>query len=261
MLTPHLTEPARGPSGPRRVLVIGAHPDDEVLGAGGTIARHVQEGDQVCVLILTDGVTSHHQETALQKAAARNACRTLGTTDVRFVDLPDQRLDGVPLLEVIRPISAVITELRPAVVYTHHRGDANQDHRTAFAATLVATRPFGDTPVQRLLCYEVASSTEWGPPFAEWAFLPTVYVDISQTLEIKVRAFEAYRDTFVSEVKPFPHPRSPEGVRIYALHHGIVAGLRAAEAFILVRERHPPIRQERIIDPLDAGLIPVTGDL
>jgi N-acetylglucosamine malate deacetylase 1 len=260
MVTHHPAASERRRARARRVLVIGAHPDDEVLGAGGTIARHVQEGDEVCVLILTDGVTSHHNETALQKAAARRACRTLGTTDVRFVDLPDQRLDGLPLLEVIRPISAVISDLRPSVVYTHHRGDANQDHRAAFAATLVAARPVGDNPVQRLLCYEVASSTEWGPPFAEWAFLPTVYVDISQTLEAKVRALEAYRDTFVSEVKPFPHPRSPEGVRAYALHHGIVAGLRAAEAFVLVRELHPPLAQEKILDPLDAGLIAATGD-
>jgi N-acetylglucosamine malate deacetylase 1 len=260
MLTPYPTEPERRRFGPRRVLVIGAHPDDEVLGAGGTIARHVQEGDEVCVLILTDGVTSHHNETALQKAAARSACRALGTTDVRFVDLPDQRLDGLPLLEVIRPISAVIKDLRPDVVYTHHRGDANQDHRTAFAATLVATRPFGDNPVQRLLCYEVASSTEWGPPFAEWAFLPTVYVDISQTLETKIRAFEAYRDTFVSEVRVFPHPRSPEGVRVYALHHGIAAGMRAAEAFVLVRELHPPIAQENVLEPLCAKLITLAED-
>ena len=248
--TPHT--PTLGPASPvyletfqetrriraRRILVVGAHPDDEVLGAGGTIARHVQEGDEVCVLILTDGVTSHHNEIAMQKAAARSACRMLGA-DVWFVDLPDQRLDGMPLLEVIRPISTAIRELRPDVVYTHHHGDANQDHRTVFAATLVAARPFGDNSVQRLLCYEVASSTEWGAPFAEWAFLPTVYVDITQTLETKLRAFEAYRETFVSEVRPFPHPRSPEAVRVYAVHRGTAAGMQAAEAFALVRELHP----------------------
>lgn len=232
-----LKQPDRlGTDPSRSILVIGAHPDDEVLGVGGTIARYARQGDRVSVLILTDGVTSHHNATERQKAAARKACQALGVHDLRFVELPDQRLDSLPLLEVIRPISAAIRDLRPQVVFTHHRGDANQDHRVAFAATLVAARPFGDHPVQRLLCYEVASSTEWGPPFPEWAFLPTVYVDISATLEEKVKAFEAYRDTFVSEVKPYPHPRSPEAVRVYAQQRGIAVGMQATEAFVLVRD-------------------------
>ncbi|HTD46521.1 MAG TPA: PIG-L deacetylase family protein [bacterium] len=232
-----MTQSHRGGAGPSTsVLVIGAHPDDEVLGVGGTIARHVHGGDRVSVLILTDGVTSHHPVTEPQKAAARAACRALGVHEVRFVDLPDQRLDSVPLLDIIRPISDAIRDLRPQVVYTHHHGDANQDHRAAFAATLVAARPFGENPVRRLLCYEVASSTEWGPPFADWAFLPTVYVDISTTLDEKLRAFEAYRNTFISEVKPYPHPRSPEALRVYAQQRGIAVGMQAAEAFILVRD-------------------------
>jgi len=200
------------------------------------MAGHVRHGDLVSVLIMTDGVTSHHTVTEPQKVAARRACRTLGVHDVRFVDFPDQRLDSLPLLEVIRPISEAIKELRPQIVYTHHQGDPNQDHRAVFAATLVAVRPVGDTPVRRVLCYEVASSTEWGPPFAEWAFFPNVYVDITGTLEAKLQAFEAYRDTFISEVRPFPHPRSPEAVRIYAQHRGVSVGSYAAEAFVLVRE-------------------------
>jgi N-acetylglucosamine malate deacetylase 1 len=221
---------------PRSVLIIGAHPDDEVLGVGGTIARHVHQGDRVSVLILTDGVTAHHNATELQKTAARKACQALGVHRLQFADFPDERLDSLPLLDVIRPIAAAIRELRPQILYTHHRGDANQDHRVAFAATLVAARPFGEHPVQRVLCYEVASSTEWGPPFAEWAFLPTVYVDISATLGKKLKAFEAYRDTFISEVKPFPHPRSREALRVYARQRGIEVGMHAAEAFVLVRD-------------------------
>jgi len=220
----------------RQVLVIATHPDDETYGLGGTIARHVRQGDVVSVLILTDGVTARHNETESQKAAARQACAALGVDDVRFAGLPDQRLDGMPLLEVIKPIHELFKELRPQVVYTHHRGDANQDHRVVFAATLVAVRPFGGNPVERVLCYEMASSTEWGPPFSEWAFLPNVFVDISATLETKLRAVEAYRKTFQSEVKPFPHPRSPEAVRIYAQQRGVTVGMLAAEAFVLVRE-------------------------
>lgn len=225
-----------------RILVIAAHPDDETYGLGGSIARRVQAGDHVTALIMTDGVTSRRnvaepqKEVARQETAARKACAALGVDDVRFANLPDQHLDDMPLLKVIRPIYELVKELRPEVVYTHHRGDANQDHRAVFAATLVAVRPFGDNPVKRVLCYEVPSSTEWGPPFTEWAFLPNVFVDISATLGVKLCAIEAYRDTFLSEVRPFPHPRSPEAVRSYAQQRGISVGMQAAEAFVLVRE-------------------------
>lgn len=219
-----------------RILVVSAHPDDETYGMGGTIAHHVRSGDKVTILFLTDGVTARHEKTELQKAAARQACAILGVTDVRFAGLPDQRLDGMPLLEVIKPIQEAIDEVHPQVVYTHHRSDLNQDHRTAFQATLVGVRPFGDNPVERVLCYEVASSTEWAPPFTDWSFQPNVFVDISDTLETKLKAVEAYRNTHQSEVKPFPHPRSPEAVRIYAQQRGISVGMEAAEAFALVRE-------------------------
>lgn len=220
----------------KQVLVIAAHPDDEVLGVGGTIASHVQQGAQVSVLVLTDGVTARHNVTEPQKLATRKACSVLGVQDVYFANLPDQCLDSMPLLKVIKPISELVKELRTQIVYTHHRGDANQDHRAVFAATLVAVRPVDGNPVERVLCYEVASSTEWGPPFTEWAFLPNVFVDISSTLEAKLRAVEAYRETFQSEIKPFPHPRSPEAVQIYAQQRGVMVGLQAAEGFVLVRE-------------------------
>lgn len=220
----------------RDVLVIAAHPDDEVLGVGGSIARHTRRGDRVSVLIMTDGVTARHSMVEPQKAAARNACRVLGVQDLHFVDLPDQRLDGLPLLDVIQPIAGAIKARRPQVVYTHHGGDANQDHRTVFAATLVAVRPFGDNPVKRVLSYAVATSTEWAPPFPAWAFLPNVYTDIQDTLEDKINAFEAYRETFESEVRPYPDPRSPEAVRLYAQATGVAVGLRAAEGFMLIRE-------------------------
>lgn len=219
-----------------KVLVIAAHPDDETYGLGGTIARHVLKSDQVTILFLTDGVTARHNMAELQRMAARKACATLGIDDARFVGLPDQRLDGMPLLEVIKPIHQVVKEICPQTVYTHHRGDTNQDHRVVFAATLVAVRPFGDNPVQRMLCYEVPSSTEWAPPFGESAFLPNVFVDIQATLETKLQAIEAYRETFQSEVKSFPHPRSPEAVQLYAQQRGVSVGMLAAEAFMLVRE-------------------------
>lgn len=220
----------------KNVLVVAAHPDDETYGAGGTIARHVAAGDNVTVLFMTDGVTARHNVTEPQKAAGREACRILGTEDVRFADLPDQRLDVTPLLEVIDPIMAVVREVEPQVVYTHHKGDANQDHRRLFEATLVAVRPFGSNPVEEVLCFEVASATEWGPTsMADWAFLPSVFVDISPFVETKRQAIEVYRTTHESEVKPFPHPRSPEAIAIYNSARGISVGLESAESFMTVR--------------------------
>ncbi len=221
---------------PKRVLVIAAHPDDETYGMGGTIAWHVRRGDNVTVLIMTDGVTARHTVTAPQEAAAVNACAILGVEHVRFARLADQRLDSLPLLDLIKPITAAVNELGAQIVYTHHRGDANQDHRAIFAATLVAIRPFGACPVEQAYSYEVASSTEWGAPFAETAFVPTHFVEITSTLEDKVRAAAAYSETYQSEVKPFPHPRSLEAVRIYAQQRGVSVGVPAAEAFVPIRQ-------------------------
>ncbi len=220
---------------PERVLVVAAHPDDESFGAGATLRRHVLGGDTVAVLFLTDGVGARHGVSGPQRTAARNACGCLGVTELRFCDLPDQRLDGLPLIELIRPISDAIKEFRPSVVYTHHRGDSNQDHRSAFHATWVAARPVAGNPVNELLSYEVASSTEWGTPTADAAFLPNVFVDVASVLEDKLIALEAYRDTFESELKPFPHPRSPEAVRALAQARGVSAGVAAAEAFVQMR--------------------------
>ena len=219
-----------------RVLVVAAHPDDETYGLGGTIARHIAQGDLVSVLILADGVTARHNATEQQKAAALKACDQLGVDDIHFAGLADQRLDAMPLLDVIQPIQEAIRDSQPSTVYTHHGGDVNQDHRMAFEATLVAVRPFDANPVNRVLCYDMASSTEWGPPFEGWAFLPNIFINIGETLETKLRAIEAYRDTFQSEVKAYPHPRSPEAVRIYAQRCGIGVGFEYAEAFMLIRE-------------------------
>ncbi|MDX1524074.1 MAG: PIG-L deacetylase family protein [Anaerolineae bacterium] len=219
-----------------RVLVVSAHPDDETYGVGGTIISHVARGDAVFVLILTDGVTARHNEIEQQKTAAEQACTRLGVTEVCFARLPDQGLDGLPLLDVIRPISGAIREFQPEIVYTHHRGDVNQDHRRVFEATLVAVRPVGQNPVRRVLSYEVPSSTEWGPPCADWVFTPNVFENIAPFLDQKLAALAMYTQTHESEVKPFPHPRSLEAVRIYAQQRGVSVGMLAAEAFMLLRE-------------------------
>lgn len=218
------------------VLVIAAHPDDETIGMGGTIAKHVQEGDDVYVCILSEGVTSRHKEIERQKECALAATRILGVKETIFLDFPDQRLDGVPLLSIIQPLEACIERVRPHIVYTLHRGDANQDHQVAYRATLVATRPVGNSSIKKVLCYEAPSSTEWGSPFGESAFIPNVFVDIESTIETKIGAMKEYSKTFVSEIRDFPHPRSIEGIVVLAKLRGSQVGLRYAEAFVLIRE-------------------------
>jgi LmbE family N-acetylglucosaminyl deacetylase len=220
-----------------RVLVIGCHPDDETLGAGGTVIRHINQGDDVSICILTDGVGARHERKEQQKECAEKACAILGVHDVTFCDLPDQGLDAMPLLDVIRPIEQRVSKFVPNIVYTHFAGDVNQDHRAAFQATTVACRSVATSPVERVLCYETASSTEWAPPFPGSSFTPNVYVDIDDELDQKIEAMTAYAHTHVSEVKPYPHPRSYEAIAIHAQSRGIAAGMKAAEAFALVRER------------------------
>jgi N-acetylglucosamine malate deacetylase 1 len=220
---------------PQRVLVVVAHPDDETLGAGGTIARLVAEGAEVWVCIVCDGVTARHSEVDRQKECARQACGLLGAGRVVFLDLPDQRLDSLSLIDVISPIEDCIAELRPDTVLTHFEEDVNQDHGVVFRAAMVATRPAPGSGVSTVMCFETASSTEWAPPFAGSTFAPNFYVDIARTLPIKVEAMAAYAGAHVSEVKQFPHPRSLEAVSVYARRHGVTVGMEAAEPFMLVR--------------------------
>jgi len=219
-----------------KILVIGSHPDDETLGAGGAIARHRFAGDEVSVLVLTEGVTARHREVEKQQQAALAACSALGVTDVHFSGLPDQRLDAMPLLEVIQPISKLISTLMPDVIYTHHGGDLNQDHRIVFNATMIAVRPLGERRIKRVLCYEVPSSTEWAPPYSDRAFMPNVFINIEKQLEKKLEALQAYSSTHISEVPSYPHPRSIEAVKNLARQRGIQSGMSAAEAFCLARE-------------------------
>jgi LmbE family N-acetylglucosaminyl deacetylase len=219
-----------------RVLTIAAHPDDETLGAGGTMALHAARGDEVWVCVLTDGVTARHGHVERQSECAIRAGDVLGVSRIVFCGLPDQRLDSLPLLDVITAIEKCIAEFQPDVVYTHFKEDANQDHRIAFQATLVAARPVEGSSVKRFLCYETASSTEWAAPFSGSVFAPNVFVDITATLETKIEAMRRYADTFSGEVRPYPHPRSYEAMEAYAKRHGAAAGMGAAEPFMLVRE-------------------------
>ncbi|MFC7203579.1 PIG-L deacetylase family protein [Haloferax namakaokahaiae] len=217
----------------RTVLVIGAHPDDEVLGAGGTMAKHAAAGDEVHALIVTEGTTQQYDDDSIieQKRDEARACAdTLGIEAVHFGDLPDMRLDDVPHVDVNAVIESVVTDLEPDIVYTHSPHEVNLDHKAVYDSTLVATRPA--TGVSRVLAYETPSSTGWtGGTTSQ--FGADVYVDISGFVETKVDAFAAYQ----SETRVFPHPRSRESLSARATTRGSEAGFAAAEAFSLVYER------------------------
>ncbi len=220
------------------VLIIAAHPDDEVLGCGGTIARLAQEGHDVYIAILGEGITSRYQQReqadqALVEALharSRKVAELLGARDLLLYSLPDNRFDTVPLLDVIKIVEELVQRLQPQIIYTHHGGDLNIDHVVVHRAVLTATRPVAGCPVRETYAFEVPSSTEWA--FHQFLlFQPNVFVDISATLETKVQAMALYK----SEARPFPHPRSPEALRALARRWGSVVGVEAAEAFELVR--------------------------
>jgi LmbE family N-acetylglucosaminyl deacetylase len=221
--------------GPRKVLAVVAHPDDETLGAGGSIARFIRDGGEAWVCIVCDGVTARHGESTRQRECAERACEVLGVHKVVFCNLPDQRLDTLNLVDVISPIEECVRQLKPDTVVTHFKGDVNQDHGVVFDATMVATRPKPGSTVRTVLCFETASSTEWAAPFGNGVFAPNVFIDISSTLETKIKAMTMYAQTHVSEVHPYPHPRSYEAIEVYAKRQGVAVGTAAAESFMLVR--------------------------
>ena len=221
------------------ILVVAAHPDDEVLGCGSTIARLAKEGHEVSIAILGEGVTSRYkkpeetEKRLIEELHARSydVGKHLSAKEVFLFSLPDNRFDTVPLLDIVKMVENSVNKLQPAVIYTHHRGDLNIDHQIVHRAVLIAARPLENCPVKEIYTFEVPSSTEWAFQQFEPVFRPNVFVDISETLEIKVQAMQLYE----SEARPFPHPRSPEALRAIARRWGSMVGLEAAEAFQLVR--------------------------
>ena len=222
-----------------KTLVIAAHPDDEVLGCGGTIARLTQEGNNVYTALLGEGITSRYQQSKdVPKGAvdelhkcSRQAAGLLGVRDVFTNNLPDNRFDTIPFLDVVKIIEKLIEKINPSVVYTHQGGDLNIDHQIVHRAVLTATRPVKDQPVREIYAFCISSSTEWAFQSFNPPFQPNVFVNISETLDIKVKALSCYK----SEIRKFPHPRSPEAITTLARYWGSVAGYEAAEPFMLIR--------------------------
>ena len=224
----------------KNVLVVAAHPDDEVLGCGATISRHTKAGDSVHVIILAEGATSRDEQRDRSRRngelsdlaqAAQIARGILGAKTLHLHDFPDNRMDSVDLLDIVKVVESYVSRYQPEIVYTHHAGDVNVDHRRTHDAVVTACRPIPGQVVGTLLCFEVASSTEWQPPGSAPVFAPNWFVDATRTLPDKIKALAAYR----SEMRDWPHPRSLEGVEMLARWRGATVGFEAAEAFVVAR--------------------------
>ena len=222
----------------KKVLIIAAHPDDEVLGCGGTIAKLSEQGEDVHILILATGLTSRvgfdmEKDADALKIHFERACRAgafLGAKNVNFAGFPDQKMDTLSLLEVTQRIEAEIESIKPQTIFTHHGGDLNMDHVITFRATLTATRPIAGSVVRSVYAYEVPSSTEWAFQKFEPKFQPNFFHDITETLPKKIQAMQIYE----SEARDFPHPRSSQALQAIAHRWGSVVGLDAAEAYEVI---------------------------
>jgi len=219
------------------ILIIAAHPDDEVLGCGGTIARLNKEGYKISTLILGEGISSRDDVRDVKKREkdilelkeeAKRANAILGVKEVFFHDFPDNRFDTVPFLDIVKVIEKIKNNIKPEIIFTHYEKDLNIDHQITYKAVITATRPIKGETVKEMYSFELPSSTEWNYPLS---FFPNVFYDISGTIDVKLRALEEYK----TELREYPHPRSLEGVELIAKNWGMKVGLNYAEAFTIVR--------------------------
>lgn len=215
------------------VLVVAAHPDDEALGCGGTMARHAAEGDRVHVVFMADGVGARRGGSA--ELAERNAHRdialvALGVTSQRSLGFPDNQMDSTPLLQIVQALEEVIRTIRPTIIYTHHASDLNVDHRLTEAAVLTACRPMPGETVREILAFEIMSSSEWAAPNRPM-FQPNVFVDITNHWPRKRAALKAYE----REMRAAPHSRSIEHLDVLSRHRGMSVGVERAESFVCLR--------------------------
>ena len=217
-----------------KILVVAAHPDDEVLGVGGTILKHAREGDSVFLLVLSDGETSrgaNNIEIKKRQDQAERTAKILGIKKVFLETLPDNKFDSVSLLDIVKRVEKVIYAVKPNMVYTHFNDDLNIDHRLTFQAVLTACRPQPRFFVKKILSFEVLSSTEWQAKKKNKLFCPNEYNDIGKFIDKKIKAIEIFND----ELKQYPHPRSKKGIKILAQYRGLEVGYKYAEAFQIIR--------------------------
>jgi len=222
----------------KKILIIAAHPDDEVLGCFGTVARLIKEGHDAYTLILGEGKTSRDEERVAEtrkddiaelNTEIEKANSLIGIKKVFVESFPDNRFDSVDLLDIIKVISKVKEEVNPDIIFTHYEHDLNIDHQVTYQAVITATRPMADECVKEIYSFEILSSTEWKYPLS---FSPDTYFDISKTIDLKVKSMKVYD----SELCEFPHPRSLEGIRLNAQYQGMRVGIKNVEAFKTIRK-------------------------
>jgi len=216
----------------KKILIVAAHPDDEVLGCFGTVAKLVKKGYKAYTLILGEGKTSrdnfNKKELEILKNEIIKANNVIGIDKIFIEHFPDNRFDSVNLLDIVKVIEKVKNEIKPDIIFTHFKNDLNIDHQITYKAVITATRALKNESVKEIYSFEVLSSTEWNYPLS---FNPDVYFDISSTIDLKIKAMSEYQ----SELKEFPHPRSLEGIRLNAKYLGMRAGREYVEAFKCVR--------------------------
>jgi len=220
----------------KKILIVCAHPDDEVLGCGATCAKLATQGHEIYTLILGEGKTSRdvdnsEEDIEILKTEVMVANRTIGVKEVFTANFPDNRFDGVDILDIIKRIEKIIDYIKPDTIFTHHHGDMNIDHQITHQAVLTATRPMVGQCVKEIYTFEIASSTEWNSFSKENRFIPNTFVDVSSTIDIKVNAMAAYK----SELCKYPHPRSLQFIKEMASYNGVRVGLEYSENFQLIR--------------------------
>jgi len=239
-----------------KILVVSAHPDDEIIGMGGTLKKLTKYHD-VSILFLADGITARKksghvnvvkyevtkeenekmkQEIETRKIHARKALSIVGIKKMKFLNLPDNELDTIPFLKIVKEIEKTILEFKPQILFTHHHNDLNVDHRIAYEASITAARPIFNNPVSTIISFEAVSSTDWKYPYQ---FNPNLFIEISQELKLKIKSLEAYKN----EIRKFPHPRSNETIIALAKRWGSLSGYNAAEAFEIIRTRISDVQE------------------
>ena len=219
----------------KSILVVAAHPDDEVLGCGGTIAKLSNKGFNINVVFLSDGESSRenlkniHKLNANRRSNAKKALNILGCNSIEFLDYPDNRLDSIDLLDIVKEIEKLIDKFKPQIIFTHYMHDLNIDHQIAHKAVITASRPQPNHIVNELIFFEIPSSTEWN---LNKSFMPNYFVDISNTLTNKIKALKYYQ----KEMRPYPHPRSIKSIKNLSYYRGTTIGCKSAEAFIIGRK-------------------------
>ena len=220
----------------KKILIVAAHPDDEMLGCGGTIDKLSKNKCKFFVLFLTDGVSARgknkNKEAKLRKKNSLNALKVLGVKKTRFLSYPDNSLDKVPLIKIIKEIESIIVKFKPDTIFTHSNVDLNIDHEIVSRAVITATRPKPNFCVKNVLLFETLSSTEWNFNFKKKSFSPNFFVDISKNINTKIKAAKKYK----KEINAWPNPRSINGIKNLAKYRGQSVGLKYAEAFYLLRK-------------------------